>query len=433
MRLSLFFVPFRGLEDVLDGLMLQPFHFAFELGQRALGDGLRGFLQDLLDSAQVFAEASERLGKGLVGKSANAVLLHGHGGIEQRAPTRQPVHRFLRLGDMWLHHFADLALDFGDRGAAGFFKGRAHAPVDFVEERFRAPVQLVAVQRQHVVELRAEAVQRILARRVQPRGEVFESRAGFVGLRQQRHQRFGFLAECAGYEFFHGGAQTGGTLRYFVGRLRRRFAGRTQALLRFGRRLHRRAALGCYALLQLIGHARRGLMQRRGVSREALAELPLEVRGKLLIQLAVHVPLQMLFELLLHGARTFFRQLRAQSRRVLFEAALGILARRSHRAGDFAGHGGMQRLRYMRMPMGLRGFQLAAHLFAPARLDRRLRGRVTRDGLVLQHHQPRHRALRHIRGQRLHGVLRFRVRRVQFRQSALALAHRGLQRFALRG
>ena len=75
LRLRFLFVPLSGFEQLLNHLMLQIAGFPFQFRQVAPGDRLRGFLQDLLDGAEILSEARQRFRESLVRGVANAVLL----------------------------------------------------------------------------------------------------------------------------------------------------------------------------------------------------------------------------------------------------------------------------------------------------------------------------------------------------------------------
>ena len=98
MSLRFFLVPFRGLENILNGLMFDVADFFVEVGKIPGGDGARSFFQNLFDAAKVFAEASQGFREGLIGCFANAILLEGQGGVEERASTGHAMDGFFGAG-----------------------------------------------------------------------------------------------------------------------------------------------------------------------------------------------------------------------------------------------------------------------------------------------------------------------------------------------
>ena len=111
LRLGLFLVPFGGLEHLFHGVMLQVDGFAFQFVEIRGGDGLRGLIENLLDTAEVFAKACKRIGKRFVSGIANAILLHGHGGIQQGTAAGEAMYSLFGLGDMRLHQGLNLGFE----------------------------------------------------------------------------------------------------------------------------------------------------------------------------------------------------------------------------------------------------------------------------------------------------------------------------------
>src|SRR6266850_946024 len=153
LRLSLFFVPFRGFVKFLDYLVLQFTDFSLQLRQVAPDDRLRRFLQNLFHAPQVFPEAPERFRKRLIRRVANAILLQRQRCVQQRASSRQAVDRFFGPRNVRLHHLLDLPVESRQCLPGGFFKRRTNALVDFLDQRSRTAVQFVAVQVQNVLQL----------------------------------------------------------------------------------------------------------------------------------------------------------------------------------------------------------------------------------------------------------------------------------------
>src|SRR5260370_21746658 len=112
--------------------MLGGFFLCFESGETAWGDGVRGFAQQLLDSAKVATEIGQRLRESLVRRYANAFLLQGSGGVEHRAPAGHSVDAMFDLQQLRLHDGFDLLTEFRDGAAAGFVRRRAHAGADLL-------------------------------------------------------------------------------------------------------------------------------------------------------------------------------------------------------------------------------------------------------------------------------------------------------------
>src|SRR5260370_38600199 len=114
--------------------MLGGFFLCFESGETAWGDGVRGFAQQLLDSAKVATEIGQRLRESLVRRYANAFLLQGSGGVEHRAPAGHSVDAMFHLQEVRLHEGFDLLTEFRDSIAAGFLKGGANTGADLLKK-----------------------------------------------------------------------------------------------------------------------------------------------------------------------------------------------------------------------------------------------------------------------------------------------------------
>src|SRR6266849_7288162 len=195
LRLSLFFVPFRGLVKFLNYPVLQVTDFPLELRQVAPDDRLRRFLQNLFHAPQVFPEAPERFSKGLIRRVANAILLQRQRCVQQRAPSCQAVDRLFGPRNVRLHHFLHLAVESRQCLPGGFFKRRSNAFVDFLDQRSRSAVQFVAVQVQHVVQLRLKSCESLLLRILELLCVVLDSLARFSGLLKCGFQALGLFLE----------------------------------------------------------------------------------------------------------------------------------------------------------------------------------------------------------------------------------------------
>src|SRR5260370_31949737 len=98
--------------------MFRRFRFAFQIGETARGDGIRGFAQQVLDSTEVAAEIGQGLRKSFVRRGANAVLLQATGGGEHRATAGPAVHGLSHPEPARLPEGFDLPTQFGARRSA---------------------------------------------------------------------------------------------------------------------------------------------------------------------------------------------------------------------------------------------------------------------------------------------------------------------------
>jgi len=147
---------------------------AFKVSQVLCGNLLRGFIQQLLDAAQVLPETSKRFRKRFICRVSNAVLLQRKRRIEQRTPTRKPLNCIIRGTDVRLNRRAHLFVKARKRIVPGCGKRQIHAPAQIFVERFAAPVQLIAMKGKYIVELSLKLIQCLLLEACDARKELVE-------------------------------------------------------------------------------------------------------------------------------------------------------------------------------------------------------------------------------------------------------------------
>ena len=181
---GLLFIPLSGLNQIFNRLVFHLSNPCLEFGQTSRSHGISGLPQRFLDSAQIPTELRQRFGECFIRRRSNALLMHRNRRIEQRTATRETLHRLVGPLDLRLHQRFHLPAELRHRFLARLFECSANARGDFLADRFRPAMQLVAVQIQNVVHLRLKAAQRMLLYGFQPRREILQSAGGFVRPRQ---------------------------------------------------------------------------------------------------------------------------------------------------------------------------------------------------------------------------------------------------------
>ena len=185
------------------------------------------------------------------------------------------MHRFFGLRDVWRNHGMHLLLKRLQRLAVGRIKARPNPRMNFLENGIGLPVQFVAVQAQHIVQLRLKAAQRLLPRGVYPLAEVPHPLRCLIRASQRGFQFSGASIDCLQHFimlllrfFLNSRAQfLGALLHALFGFLLRRFYCAQRRAVQI---LLRRLNFLCYLLAQRflrLGHGLPGalveFLQRR--------------------------------------------------------------------------------------------------------------------------------------------------------------------------
>src|SRR6267154_6794124 len=157
LRLRFFLVPLGGFKQIIDNLVLGAFRFTFEVREAAGGNGVRGFAQKLLDSAEIAPETRQRFRESLIRRRADSLLLKGCGRVEHGTAAGHTMNTLLDLQKVRLHERLDLLAELSGGSPTRFLKLSVNARADVLKKGLGAAMQLVSVQRQDIIELGLES------------------------------------------------------------------------------------------------------------------------------------------------------------------------------------------------------------------------------------------------------------------------------------
>src|SRR5262249_28120365 len=148
-------------------------------------------------SSKVFAEAPERLRESFVRGVSNAVLLQSQSRIEKRTAASKPVYRFIGRSDVRLNCCSHLFVKARERVLPRRCEGKIHSLAQLGIKGFDAALQLIVMQRKHVIELRLKFVQRSLFEAESARQKLIQAFHGRVcaldqGIQPSRFSLCGF-------------------------------------------------------------------------------------------------------------------------------------------------------------------------------------------------------------------------------------------------
>ncbi len=214
LRLRLFLVPLRGFQQIIDNLVFGAFRFTFQVSEATGGDGIRGFTEQLFDSAEIAPETCQGLCEGLIRRRADALLLQRCGSVEHGAAARHSVDTLLHLQKVRLHERLDLLAELSGCSAARFLKLGVNARADVFKQRLGAAMQLVAVQGQHIIKLGLESGECVLLRGFNALWKMFELGERLIGAGQRCLDLMGLgthdVAQCREMEIPFGGSDACG-------------------------------------------------------------------------------------------------------------------------------------------------------------------------------------------------------------------------------
>ena len=155
---------------------------------------------------------------------------------------------------------ANLLIEVTHRVLARFIERAANARVQIIEKIFASPVQFIAMQGQHIIELRLERLQRELLRRAEPRRKLIQVRDRLRGPLNRVFEPASLFLQLAAHAAVQAGMQAIEALFGFGCDGARRVTKRRDSLLHFAvepllnlcpQSLHGLRCRFCRATLQL--------------------------------------------------------------------------------------------------------------------------------------------------------------------------------------